>query len=55
MQVEEGILCSVNPENSTGRVKLGNTRVKKVKLNPSLDFREGDRVKVILNLVVGKA
>lgn len=55
MNVEKGVLCSVDPETKTGKVKLGNTRIKEVKLDSSLDFKEGDKVKVILNLVVGKA
>jgi len=54
MQVEEGVLCSIDKERGTGKVKLGNNRIREVKLSPSIDFEEGDRVKVILGLVIGK-
>ncbi|MCD6398831.1 MAG: hypothetical protein J7L08_02815 [Candidatus Aenigmarchaeota archaeon] len=52
MYIEEGVLCSV--EGDKGKVKLGN-RFRDVKLDTPSNFKEGDKVKVILGLVVGKA
>lgn len=54
MQVEEGILFSVDKEKGTGKVKLGKNRIKEVKLTQTADLKEGDKVKVFLGLIVGK-
>ncbi|MCD6368038.1 MAG: hypothetical protein J7L45_03055 [Candidatus Aenigmarchaeota archaeon] len=55
MQIEEGILFSVDKEKGMGKVKLGKNRIRDVKLTPSEEFEEGDKVRVILGLVIGKA
>ncbi|MCD6477720.1 MAG: hypothetical protein J7K87_01830 [Candidatus Aenigmarchaeota archaeon] len=49
--LEEGIILSVDGDK--GKVKIGN-RTREVKLNPAKEFKEGDKVRVIMGLVIDK-
>ncbi|MCD6398394.1 MAG: hypothetical protein J7L08_00550, partial [Candidatus Aenigmarchaeota archaeon] len=49
--LEEGIILSVNEDK--GKVKIGN-RIREVKIDPAKNYKEGDKVRVIMGLVIDK-
>jgi len=49
--LEEGILFSVDGDK--GKVKIGN-RIREVKVDPAKNYKEGDKVRVIMGLVIDK-